>query len=128
MAQYTSSPSFSDLASSLLAVGDHHPLGETNTGMKDRVIHLIGLLRSAMFPHVFGRVTGEDMGSASFAVEFALRAAARLLGELLDSVQPEGIPHTDRVMEFLSHLPEVKEILESDTQAAYEGDPISSMR
>ena len=123
MAQYTSSPSFSDLASSLLAVGDHHPLGETNTGMKDRVIHLIGLLRSAMFPHVFGRVTGEDMGSASFAVEFALRAAARLLGELLDSVQPEGIPHTDRVMEFLSHLPEVKEILESDTQAAYEGDP-----
>ena len=123
MAQYTSSPSFSDLASSLLAVGDHHPLGETNTGMKDRVIHLIGLLRSAMFPHVFGRVTGEDMGSASFAVEFALRAAARLLGELLDSVQPEGIPHTERVMEFLSHLPEVKEILESDTQAAYEGDP-----
>ena len=123
MAQYTSSKSFSDLASSLLAVGDHRPMGETNTGMKDRVIHLIGLLRSAMFPHVFGRVTGEDMGSASFAVEFALRAAARLLAELLDTVQPEGVPHTERVMEFLSHLPEVKEILESDTQAAYEGDP-----
>ena len=123
MAQNDASVSFGELASSLLAVGDHHPLGDANTGMKDRVIHLIGLLRSAMFPHVFGRVTGEDMGSASFAVEFALRAASRLLGELLDSVQPGGSPHTEQVMKFLSHLPEVKEILESDTQAAYEGDP-----
>ncbi len=114
--------SFSGIAASLLSIGDHRYMMDNNPGMKDQVIHLIGLLRSAMFPHVFGGVTGDDMGSAAFAVEYALRAAAQLLEQLLNTVQPE-VSHAEQVRLFLQQLPEVKECLETDTQAAYDGDP-----
>ena len=115
--------SYGGIASSLLSIGGHRSAIDNNPGMKDQVIHLIGLLRSAMYPQVFGGVTGEDMGSASFAVEYALRAAAKLLEQLLDTVQPNAAPHAEQVMGFLSCLPAIKECLETDTQAAYDGDP-----
>ena len=115
--------SYSGIAASLLSIGKHKSTLDNNPGMKDQVIHLIGLLRSAMFPHVFGGVTGEDMGSAAFAVEYALRAAAKLLEQLLDTVQPDCDSHGEQVQRFLQQLPEVKECLETDTQAAYDGDP-----
>lgn len=114
--------SYSGIAASLLSIGNHKSTLDNNPGMKDQVIHLIGLLRSAMFPHVFGGVTGEDMGSAAFAVEYALRAAAKLLEQLLKTVQPDQ-EHEEQVRRFLQCLPEVKDCLETDTQAAYDGDP-----
>ena len=115
--------SYSGIAASLLSIGNHKSTLDNTPGMKDQVIHLIGLLRSAMFPHVFGGVTGEDMGSASFAVEYALRAAANLLEQLLETVLPEASAREELVMKFLQRLPEVKDCLETDTQAAYDGDP-----
>ena len=115
--------SYSGIAASLLSIGDHRSTMDNSPGMKDQVIHLIGLLRSAMFPHVFGGVTGEDMGSAAFAVEYALRAAAKLLEQLLRSVQPENPGREEQIHCFLQQLPEVKACLETDTQAAYDGDP-----
>ena len=114
--------SYSGIAASLLSIGNHKSTLDNSPGMKDQVIHLIGLLRSAMFPHVFGGVTGEDMGSAAFAVEYALRAAAKLLEQLLKTVQPDQ-EHEEQVRRFLQCLPEVKDCLETDTQAAYDGDP-----
>ena len=54
--------SYSGIAASLLAIGNHKSTLDNNPGMKDQVIHLIGLLRSAMFPHVFGGVTGDLAG------------------------------------------------------------------
>ena len=97
--------SYSGIAASLLSIGNHKSTLDNNPGMKDQVIHLIGLLRSAMFPHVFGGVTGEDMGSAAFAVEYALRAAAKLLEQLLKTVQPDQ-EHEEQVRRFLQCLPE----------------------
>ena len=114
--------SYSGIAASLLSIGNHKSTLDNNPGMKDQVIHLIGLLRSAMFPHVFGGVTGEDMGSAAFAVEYALRAAAKLLEQLLKTVQPDQ-EHEEQVRRFLQCLPEIKDCLETDTQDAYDGDP-----
>lgn len=123
MSDNRDSISYRALAASLMAIGDHQNVMDNSPGMKEQVIHLIGLLRSAMFPHVFGGVTGEDMGSASFAVEYALRAASKLLEQLLKTVQPDSASHDEHIARFLASLPDIKECLETDTKAAYDGDP-----
>ena len=123
MSDIRESISYGELAASLMAIGNHQSVMDNSPGMKEQVIHLISLLRSAMFPHVFGGSTGEEMGSASFAVEYALRAASKLLEQLLTTVQPDVVSHDEQILHFLSSLPEIKECLETDTKAAYDGDP-----
>ena len=96
--------------------GDDRPLH----GLKDQVIRLIGLLRSAMYPQIFtseryaGPWTGTQIGSY-------LQQAALLLSDMIRAVT--GQESVEAVASFFEALPQVAEILETDIQAAYDGDP-----
>ena len=43
-----------EITRELLSVGGRHGTLESNPGMTEQVIRLISLLRTAMYPHVFG--------------------------------------------------------------------------
>ena len=109
---------FREITDALLAVGGSHSSLESNPGMKEQVIRLISLLRTAMYPHVFGN--RED--HTPIAVGYRLQSAHTLLTQLLDSCQP-GADNADAALRFLRKLPEMKEYLETDISAAYDGDP-----
>ena len=55
--------------------------------MKERVVRFISLLRSAMYPHVFGTSSRQTSGT-SIAVSYNLQRAAELLEQLLSSIRP----------------------------------------
>ena len=109
---------FREITDALLSVGGSHSSLESNPGMKEQVIRLISLLRTAMYPHVFGN--RED--HTPIAVGYKLQSAYTLLTQLLDTCRP-GADNSDAAMRFLHKLPEMKEYLETDISAAYDGDP-----
>ena len=94
-----------------------------NPGLKKKVLRLINLLRSALYPHIFGASAAEDGGSFAVAVECRLQSSADLLAQIIATLQPgrEDIP--ELVTRFMLGLPDVKSSLETDIRAAYEGDP-----
>ena len=118
MNQSVNSHEFREITESLLAIGGSHSSLESNPGMKEQVIRLISLLRSAMYPHVFG--SRED--HTPIAVGYKLQSAHTLLTQLLDTCQP-GKENEQAAMKFLHKLPEMKAYLETDISAAYDGDP-----
>ena len=87
--------------------------------MKDRITQLIALLRRAMYPQIFS--TAKHQGGTAISVSYALQRAAELLHQLLDSLQVEN--GDELTVAFLQELPQIKLCLETDIQAAYEGDP-----
>ncbi len=111
-----------DITERLMDIGA--PIGslENCPDMKERVVRLIALLRSAMYPHVFGASSRQSSGSA-IAVSYNLQRASELLEQLLESVRPGNGDNASAILRFLQDLPEVKACLETDIRAAYDGDP-----
>lgn len=95
-----------------------HPV--SCAGLKELTVELLGHLRSAMFPQIFG---GRDGRRHSDACVLSLQNAFVLLQQALQSVMPEGGDCVAEALELIRALPEIKETLETDVQAAYEGDP-----
>lgn len=94
---------------------------ETMTGLKEQVITLIGHLRAAMFPQIFG-----DAGDAvrhSDICLLSLQNAAILLRRMLEKLLPDSGRSEALTAEYLSGLPGVRSQLLLDVEAAYEGDP-----
>ena len=93
--------------------------------MKERVARLIALLRSAMYPHIFGTSSRRGSAASAIAVSYNLQSAAELLEQILTTLQPERTEEeTDTlILRFLEQIPEIKACLETDIQAAYDGDP-----
>jgi serine O-acetyltransferase len=90
-------------------------------GMKTRVIRLIFLLQSAMYPGIFG-----EEGFSSESTDKAIHKALRLSAFELDSILKDVMPGEDSghiTCQFIDNLPGIAECLESDIRAAYEGDP-----
>lgn len=96
------------------------------SGMKEQVKELIGHLRGAMYPEVFGACVS-IADECRCAIRENLCKAAELLGGILPRVMPdcdgEKLTH-----ELISELPEIKATLQTDIQAAYEGDPAAKCR
>jgi len=118
---------YSDLARRLVNI-DHNDTGcdccreDCSAGMKDRSFRLIQHLRCAMYPQVFSN-DSRGGGTSSIAVSFHLQSAAELLGRMLQTAMPGCENIEALVNEFMDELPNIKELLETDIQAAYEGDP-----
>ena len=114
-----------DITEKLVAVGDETSTLENCPGMKERVTRLIALLRSAMYPHIFGTSSRRGSAASSIAVSYNLQSAAELLEQILQTLQPKrGDEEIDAsVLEFLEQIPDIKACLETDIQAAYDGDP-----
>lgn len=89
-------------------------------GLKELTIALLGHLRSAMFPQIFG---DRDGRRHSDACVLSLQNAFVLLQQALQSVMPAGGDVVREALELIRALPEIKSTLETDVLAAYEGDP-----
>jgi len=90
-------------------------------GLKEKVARFIQLVRSAMYPQVFGAEAG--CVNAQSVIGNYLSQAALSLGELLCAIEPEGRGRDEVIAEFVKSIPKVAEVLETDIAAAYEGDP-----
>ena len=90
-------------------------------GLKDQVVEWIQLVRSAMYPHIF---TGERCRAELVEMQISgyLQRAALLLHDMLRTVMP-GRDAGKIVELFYEALPGIAETLETDVQAAYDGDP-----
>lgn len=89
-------------------------------GLKELTIELLGHLRSAMFPQIFG---DRDGRRHSDACVLSLQNAFVLLQQALQSVMPACGDGVSEALELIRALPEIKSMLETDVLAAYEGDP-----
>ena len=129
-----------DLTDRLIDINLHNITGKdiiSGFGMKAKVSALINLIRSAMLPNIYGtkHLTEEQLPSA---VEDRIRNTAVLLdcmiAEVLVNQCVNTAPHAnecdkcrDRAKmlstSFLSTLPEIAKVLNTDIEAAYNGDP-----
>ena len=90
-------------------------------GLKELSVSLLGHLRSAMFPHIFG--TGRGSRRHSDTCVLSLQNAFVQLQQALRIVQPEAEGCENVALELIRQLPEIKTILDQDVEAAYRGDP-----
>ena len=114
-----------EITEHLISTGNMDGTLENCPGMKERVARLIALLRSAMYPHIFGTSSRRGSAASAIAVSYNLQSAAELLEQILTTLQPERTEEeTDTlILRFLEQIPEIKACLETDIQAAYDGDP-----
>ena len=114
-----------EITERLISTGNMDGTLENCPGMKERVARLIALLRSAMYPHIFGTSSRRGSAASAIAVSYNLQSAAELLEQILFTIQPElSEDETDAIiLRFLEQIPEIKACLETDIQAAYDGDP-----
>ncbi|MEA5039141.1 MAG: serine O-acetyltransferase EpsC [Clostridiaceae bacterium] len=89
-------------------------------GLRRMTLRLLALLRSAMYPQIFG---ADSDGPVQARIGGDLRQAAILLRSMLRIVQLEDAGADGIVCRFLQSLPGVARALSSDVRAAYEGDP-----
>ena len=92
-------------------------------GLKDQVVEWIQLVRSAMYPHIF---TGERYKADLVEMQIVeyLQRAALLMHDMLRMVLTGSERDAGEVVTaFFDALPGIAETLETDVQAAYDGDP-----
>ncbi|MEA4965241.1 MAG: serine O-acetyltransferase EpsC [Oscillospiraceae bacterium] len=96
--------------------------GKSYACLREQMTVLIGHLRCAMYPEFFEPDCDRPQAESN------LEAALRILAWMLERVFPE--PHDCGKMagELIRELPAIQRILETDVQAAYEGDPAAQSR
>ncbi len=87
------------------------------SGLKDQTVTLIRRLRSIMYPEIFE----ECPCTATTIIESSVEAE-QILREIIPWVLPEA-DATDISSRILHSLSDIKDILDTDVQAAYDGDP-----
>ena len=90
------------------------------SGLKDQVIILTRRLRSILFPEIFE----ECPCTATTVIESSLEAE-KILNEIIPWVKPEA-DAKELTKTILEGLESVREILETDIQAAYDGESVTS--
>ena len=90
------------------------------THLRSQMIRLLELLRSILYPDVFDELEEEH-------TEADLEAMARQqLLEVLRRVYQEPPKYEDVADALFARLPAIRETLETDIQAGYEGDPAAT--
>ena len=91
------------------------------SGLKVQVVELIDFLRGALFPDIF------DPNSIGEGHEKVDRDTAEvLLRKILLPILDDADKCKDIAKQMITALPDIKDVLMSDVQAAYEGDPAAS--
>lgn len=90
-------------------------------GIEDEVAELIRLLRSALYPSVFGGEGAVELPRAASAER--LRHAALLLYRLCRRVLEDGAAAEKAAVDYMESLGETAALLRTDIRAAYLGDP-----
>lgn len=100
---------------------ERYPWSLALPGLKKRVIKLLALLQSAMYPGIFAERPFAPKNTRKI-VRRHLRLAAGQLSGILEDVLPGE--DTEQIMrQFIDSLAGIADCLESDIRAAYEGDP-----
>ena len=109
------------VAKKLMKRSDPETQESSYAGLKEQLIEVIRYLRAAMYPEVF-EVCSECGGLAISHTEFCLQRAFyelnQALNRLMESGQAESI-----AVEVIKRLPQIRDMLDTDIQAAYNGDP-----
>lgn len=85
-------------------------------GFRARILKFLYLVRSAMYPKIFGGEEGVDCATH-------LSQAAEELSLLLSQTMEDEEARATVLCRFFEALPAVREMLDTDVRAAYEGDP-----
>lgn len=109
---------------------------------KERVYRVLHLIRSALFPGVYEKYP-IDESNINIITGNNIRAAAIELRELIEKclkneccvkdIKEAGCTEcrdkaNDITIDFLEQLPQIRELLHKDIEAAYEGDPAALSR
>jgi len=113
-----------ETALKLTARSEKHKREINRSGLKSQVETLLDLLRSAMYPRIFGSCTREDCYICD-DIQIALHRSALLLYDILCDLDPEnGVSNAEStVCSFIAGLDDICALIETDVRAAYEGDP-----
>ena len=109
-----------DLAYTLTEI-DTRPNDGQYLGMKQKVAEAIDHLLRAMFPYHFGKSRARFVETEKRTYE--LMQAYDALDQCIELVIKEHDEAAEKVDELINALPEILEILKTDIQAGYEGDP-----
>ena len=90
--------------------------------LKSQMIQLLDLLRSILYPNVF------DAMEEAHSKEELEAAARRQFREILKRIYREPPQYDDVIDTLFSKLPAIRDTLDTDVQAAYEGDPAATCR
>ena len=90
------------------------------THLRSQMVHLLELLRSILYPDVFDELEEEHT-----AADLETMARQQLL-EVLRRVYQEPPKYEDVADALFAKLPAIRETLETDIQAGYEGDPAAT--
>lgn len=111
------------LATAVALTGPEHA-GDADVGfagLKEQTAQLLQHLRSAMFPRIFS--AGRDGCRRSDACVLSLQNAFILLQQTLGRVMPADADIEGTALGLIRALPEIRGLLLTDVEAAYEGDP-----
>ena len=90
------------------------------THLRSQMIRLLELLRSILYPDVF-----DELEEAHTPADLEAMARRQLL-EVLRRVYQEPPKYEDVADALFARLPAIRETLETDIQAGYEGDPAAT--
>ena len=90
------------------------------THLRSQMVHLLDLLRSILYPDVF-----DELEEKHTAADLEAMARQQLL-EVLRRVYQEPPKYEDVADALFARLPAIRETLETDIQAGYEGDPAAT--
>ena len=109
-----------EIAGEFIKIGTA-PESGSYLGLESEVIEAIGFLFIALFPHHFGASRGrfEESEKRTWELMRAYDAFATCFASVSDSREQAE----SRALELIDALPGILEILKTDIQAGYEGDP-----
>lgn len=99
--------------------------GAAHAGLKGETVRLIRALRSAMFPGIFDEsIRTGDLDP--IAIQRSLLDAFEMMRNILSRLITPGAAYEAMALELIQALPAIRADLETDLQAAYEGDPAAT--
>ena len=112
-----------DLATRMTEI-DTRPIDGHLLGMQEKVEEALDHLRRAMFPYHFGKSRARFAETEKRTYE--LMRAYDALEQTLELVYKDPDEATDKVEELINSLPDILEVLKTDIQAGYDGDPAAT--
>lgn len=100
---------------------DTRPIEGHLLGMQEKVEEALDHLRRAMFPYHFGKSRARFAETEKRTYE--LMRAYDALEQTLELVYKDPAEATEKVEALVNSLPDILEVLKTDIQAGYEGDP-----
>lgn len=130
------------IAKSIEDINKNYFFSEKTIGFagKESINRIIGHLRSSLFPGVYEKYP-IDESKVNILIGNNIRSAALELNDLIEKVLVDRCKYEDKekrqcticmdkageiTINFLRKLPSIREILQTDIQAAYDGDPAAA--